>query len=237
MDESKADTPKKPPAAAADNSQADATDAPEATFADTPRADAPRSDDGESPDVVAVSRGGRWWAAILAHFERLGGMLVSPRMTLRRLIDGDGGHLGEIFFWVLVVVAASSPVRTGRSLLVARVALLDGISSFFVHHSARLWPLLIAVVVAGALLAIVGGSKLGWSRATDVAAFLLVPVLFLTALGVILRAAGIELWFLPHRTLRGTLSHRVVYGVVSYGWSIVLLWLALLEVWRNRSEP
>ena len=172
-----------------------------------------------------------------AHLDRLGGMLLSPRRTLRRLIDGHAGGIGEVFLWLIVLLAAVSPTRTGRAILIGRVAVLDGLLVFLTYIRPRLLPLLAGVAAAAALAALVGRRRLGFGRALDVAAYLLVPTLLLMAVGLLLRSLGIELWFLPHRTPRGSLLFQAIHVAVSYGWSLGLLALLLHELRRPVTPP
>lgn len=173
-----------------------------------------------------------------AHVDRLGGMLVSPRRTIRRLLSEDRGGLGGILLWLVVLIASTSPVRTGRALLVARTGLVDGALQFLVFLQPRLLPLLLAVAVAAALMVLVGGrGGLSYGRALDVASYLLVPAMLLMAVGTILSTLGLELWFLPHRTLRGSIGQRATYIAVSFGWSLVLLALTLAELRRWPPAP
>lgn len=181
--------------------------------------------------ALVVPASAAWRDRWISHVRRLGGMLVSPRRTLRALVTGTEGRVGEIALWLVLLAAAVSPVRTGRAILVGRVAVIDGVWAFLAHLQVRLFvPVVAVLIVAVLLMAASGPRRLSFDRAMDVAGFLLVPVLLLTALGVLLRAGGVDLWFLPHRTLRGGLAARAIYVAVGYGWSLVLLAVALYEL-------
>ena len=190
------------------------------------------SEEVSAPPTVASAG---WSARWRRHVQRLGGMLVSPRATLRRLLAGEG-RLDEVALWLIVLTAAVSPVRTGRAILVGRLGVLDGVLTFLAYLQTRLPVVLLALLIGAGLLMLVGGQRrLSFGRAVDVAGFLLVPVLLLTALGIVLRSAGVDLWFLPHRTLRGSFGTRALHVALSYGWSMVLLVVAMHEIRRPAS--
>ena len=208
-------------------------------------------DDNETAAPVSTATGpllareGASWAnRWTRHLDRLGGMLVSPRATSRRLLTDGQGTFTEVFFWMVVLAAAVSPIRTGRAVLLSRVGLLDGLSVFATHLQGRLLGPMVGVLVAAALLAAIDprrspDQRLGFSRAIDVVTFALVPVLLLTTVGLLLRAGSIHIWFLPHQTPRGPSAMQALYVLVSYGWSFVLWAVLAFELRRlpRHSKP
>ena len=186
--------------------------------------------DAEVKPPESVTRPPQSW--LWGHFDRLGGMLISPRATIRRLIDGQDGRVGEILIWLVILTAAASPVRTGRAMLIGRIGILDGVVAFLAQLQPRLLGLFVAAIVVAAVLAAVGRRRgLGFDRALDVTGHLLVPVLLLIAAGVLLKAAGVNIWFLPHRPLRGGPQAQAIYLTATYGWSVVLLGFTLWELY------
>lgn len=174
----------------------------------------------------------------LRHLARLGGVIVAPRRTLRRvLLEGDGA-LWEVLPWMVLVTAAVAPTGAGRALLVGRVAALDGVLLFVNLVATRMVAPLIGIVVAAAILAAVSRATsdqpVGFDLALDACAFTLVPFLLLAGVGVLLHASGIELWFMPHRrfTVPGTVG--AVRSLVAFAWPAALYLLLLVEVWTRR---
>ncbi|MEM7675736.1 MAG: hypothetical protein AAF449_06995 [Myxococcota bacterium] len=167
-----------------------------------------------------------------AHLKRLGGMLVRPVPTLRHMRHTGQGHMYEVFGWLLLLTAATSPVRTGRALLYLRAARFD--SMFVGFLASRITIALVSVFVAGMLLAVASrGHRISYVQAVDIAAFTLTPMLLLMAIGILLGAAGFEVRVLPHRALPRGGSLRGWWIAASYGWSIALLLLAL---WTVRTD-
>ena len=56
------------------------------------------------------------------------------------------------------------------------------------------------------------------------------------ALGI-LSVLGLELWWMPHRTLRGTFWYLSLRVLVAYTWSFVLLLLVARELWKAPTCP
>jgi len=176
---------------------------------------------------------GRLQHGVLAHFGRLGGMIVRPRPTLRLILRNGHGHMFEVFGWMVLLTAATSPVRTGRALLYLRAVMLD--SMFVSFLASRMTIALVGVFVAGMVLTLASKARrLAYAQAIDAAAFTLVPLLLLMAVGILLRANGLDIRVLPHRLLPRSGSMRMLSILASYGWSLVLLALA---VWMVRTDP
>lgn len=172
------------------------------------------------------------------HLERIGGMLVSPRRTLARLLDTEEGRMWSILGWMALLAVALEPSRFGRALLLARVDLLDGFFLLFDTVARRLVVPLVGVMAAAYVLELAsrGGERpMGVDRALDVASHLLVPFLLLAGVGASASALGVEMWALPHRPLQGPTWVVTVRAVVGFGGSVVLLGLALAEVRARRS--
>ena len=165
----------------------------------------------------------------------MGGMIASPRSTLRGILWRSDGHLAEVFVWMAVALAIVEPVRVGRALLITRVEPLDGVSLVLQLFMDRMSiPLIGAGVGAVVLRLLVRRSEAAGPHlyaALDACMFMLVPYLALAVVGALLRETGSHpatIWFLPHRPLRGRVEVVVVRAAVAFGVSLGLyLWLAV----------
>lgn len=176
---------------------------------------------------------------MLAHFERLGGIVWAPQATLRRFLWRGEGRLWDVVPWLVVVTAAVAPARAGRALLLGRTDLVDGLILFLNLVASRMLAPLLGLVVAASVVHLVdrarhpGDVKVGFDVALDTVAYALVPYLLLAALGAGLSAVGAELWFMPHHDLRAPGWYGVARIAVAFGWSLALFGLVLREVWRR----
>lgn len=164
--------------------------------------------------------------------ERLGGVFIAPRRTLRAIaVDGAGRPLELLPLFVLVV-GVVQPTGLGQALLVARTQLGDGLLAIASLVMSRMsGPVIGAAVFAfvlwGAARARRPELQLGFDGALDAALYALLPYLVLAALGGALAERGLEAWFLPHRLLRGAPEVWAARLVAGYGWSLTLgAWLA-----------
>jgi hypothetical protein len=62
---------------------------------------------------------------------------------------------------------------------------------------------------------------------------MLAPYLLLTAIGAVLSAAGVELWFMPHKRMTGVPWVVALRATVAYGWSVVLFVVVLVALTRE----
>lgn len=176
------------------------------------------------------------------HFARVGGVLISPRATFRRMIETGEGNLLELVPWLILVTVVIAPIETGRAILMLRVDVWEGIMSFVTLLSNRMMPALAGALGAGIVLYLgelifrPGEEKRGLDLALDATAFTLIPYFFLCVLGVVLGAVGREIWWMPHRQLRGTLPYQLLRLGVSFGWSLVLWGLMAFEFFKPRTR-
>ena len=167
-----------------------------------------------------------------AHLGRLGGVIARPRATFDRLLSGQGS-LWEVFFWMVIVTAAIAPTRAGRAVLIGRGSLVDGALAFVTMMSSRMMVPLVGTLAAAGVLWL-------WAKRhettppcevlLDATAVCLVPFLLLAALGALLHHAGLELWFMPHRSLNGRSWPFWVRGAVAFAWSIGLYCVLALRL-------
>ncbi len=183
-------------------------------------------------------------SALKAHLARLGGALIRPGPTLERLLYSNEGRMYEIFPWMLVLTAAIDPVRTGRAFLMARVEPLTGLRDLLLVVSNRMTIQLVVLVAGAAVLflaqRLLGHQKdrqeLGFDRALDLMAVVLVPHLFLAAVGQISRSLGWELQYFPHRRLYFYDMDFPLKLLFAWGWSSVLYISALRHLWKGRAQ-
>jgi hypothetical protein len=179
------------------------------------------------------------FSGLMAHFSRIGGVLIRPRATLLRIIGGEGNAL-EIVPWVLVVVATIVPTSIGHGLLLLRARFFDGLVALLQVLQVRMLNAFFGVLVAAVALHAIERirrppeRRMGFDRALDVCAFMLVPFLLLTMVGFVLAAFGLNLWWMPHNRMLGDAGTIVVQVIVAFGWSLMLFAIAVRAIWTAR---
>jgi hypothetical protein len=177
---------------------------------------------------------------LLAHFGRLGGVIISPRQTFSRIVLDGEGNLLELVPWIALVAVAIAPADAGRAILWFRINWWEGVTSLVTMLSNRM-ALPLGSALAGGIVLYLGETifrsgeeKRGFDLALDAAAFTLVPHLLLAALGSMLSVLGAELWWMPHHpALRGIPAHMALRGAVAFGWSIALFALVASIFWKR----
>lgn len=166
----------------------------------------------------------------------MGGVIVRPRSTLLSILRGGGGSIWELLPWLVITAAAAAPIQAGRAILVARVDPIGGLRSLLSLLADRMSVGLIGALVAASVLYLLRPAKDGegvhFDRALDAAVFMLVPFLLLMAIGAICSALGAEMWFMPHRRLRGVWWVLSIRAAVAYGWSVALFFVVAWNVRR-----
>jgi hypothetical protein len=59
-----------------------------------------------------------------------------------------------------------------------------------------------------------------------------VPYLLLASAGAICSELGLELWWMPHRTIRGMLQAQVIKIAVAFSWPVLLFGVAAMRMWN-----
>lgn len=167
-------------------------------------------------------------------------MLIHPRRTLCGIVEGQGGSVFELLPWFVVVSIAAAPKGAGQALLLGRLDLMDGVRLLIGTVANRTGGAIVAAAVAAGVLAGIsvvrhrGGKRsVSFDRSLDACAYCLVPYLLLATIGAGLSALGAEVWFLPHRLLRGRGWYLTTRFLVAYGWSLLLFGILLASVWRK----
>jgi hypothetical protein len=170
-------------------------------------------------------------AALARHAGHLGGTIVRPRATLG-VLRTSPPRFEVLIPWLFLATGAADPIRAGQSILLGRIAPIDGLLLFFQQVLQRFGgPVVGAFVVGGVLYWIDRRKrKAAYDVWSSIAAFTLVPHLLLVLVGGALAARGLDLWFLPHRALVGVGWVLGVKILVAFGWSIGIaaLWIGLV---------
>lgn len=171
------------------------------------------------------------------HLQRLGGVIVSPRRTLRALLWQGEGRMWEVVLWLVVVTATVAPTRAGRAALIGRTSLLDGAQMFLSAVANRMLAPLLGLVIAASILHLLdrvlreGPPAVPFDVALDACAFTLVPFLALASLGAGLSALGVEVGVLPHRRLDAPPWIGPTRVALGFFWTFALYGGLLQEVY------
>lgn len=176
---------------------------------------------------------------------RLSGVLLAPRASLRRVVFGGEGRIGDVLLLLLVIMFGTAPLEMavifsgadrGIGMVLSRTADM--------YMRFALVPLVVCGVVGLVLVGLVRfvGRRVPIDAAIAAALYLWVPVGVLGLLGEMLFSFGLDLPVLPHVPvaffLRGepALWLILLRAAVSYGWSAALVWVlfkVLLEDGRK----
>jgi hypothetical protein len=180
----------------------------------------------------------RLFGALLGHLARIGGVLVRPRPTFARIVEGQDGSALELLPWVFILVSTLSPQAVGNALLLLRARFIDGLIDFASILGTRLTQALAGVLVGAAVLHTIervrrpSEARMGFDRAIDVCAFMLVPFMLLAVIGFLLAAFGANLWWMPHNKMIGDAPTMIVRVLAGFGWSLALYALVVRSVWK-----
>jgi hypothetical protein len=189
--------------------------------------------------------GKRIAAILIGHLARLGGIIISPRTTLDRLLRAREGTVTEVLPWMVIVTMVVSPVEAGRAMLLLRALSFDGVTAFVMLVADRMAAAVGGVLGAAIVLHVIERVRLprdewlGFDRALDVAGVLLAPYFLLAIGGALLSMAGLELWWMPHRRLIGGPLAMVIRVAAGFGWSLSLFVCLVVRVLRpsDRRSP
>lgn len=167
---------------------------------------------------------------------RLGGIFLHPSRTFDALLRGEGSVF-DVLPWALLTSVTVAPSEAGQALLLLRMDLVDGATALIGLFANRFgWPLAGAAIAALLLSALERAKHQeghGFDRLFDATAYALLPHLLLASAGGALSSVGAELWFMPHRLLRGRWDVLTLRIAVAFGWSLVLTGLLARKLWRG----
>jgi hypothetical protein len=173
---------------------------------------------------------------LLAHFDRLGAIALTPVAALRAVLAGAGGGAGDVLPWLVLGTAAAEPIRIGHALLVARNDLGAGagmLAQSFINQWVGLGIVALIFAALGVGAARSGRHSAGGDRAADAALLAGLPLVYLTCAGALLEALGVDLRFLPHHRLTGPPGILVPRLFAAFTWPAILWLLLLRELWRG----
>jgi hypothetical protein len=126
----------------------------------------------------------------MTYLERIGGVLVSPRVTCRRLASG-AARASDIAFLMLAWFFASSLTDIAHSFVVMRAFdVATGIEMLMSHLSQALLPDVVGIVLAGLILSFFLPNRLRSDvPAFDLAAYAWVPFMVVELAGSLLFTA------------------------------------------------
>ena len=167
---------------------------------------------------------------------RTGGILLRPQTVFERILHQREGGVADIFLLMALVMLGTAPVEVAMVLSSASGVVVKLLS---VYVRFCLLPLVACVALA---LVLVGmerfrGNRVAIESVIAAGVYLWIPVGMLGLLGTMLRALGLDLWFLPHMPLGYFIKTEpsvlmiILRAVCAYGWSAYLVWV-LVKVMR-----
>ena len=184
-----------------------------------------------------TSRNGNVWRPL----ERMGGGILHPRKIFDGILNGAGGSMFELLPWMVLVTLTVAPTESGQIVLMGRGDLFVAVRMLLGLVTNRLGGALVGAAVGALVLS--GLSALGrrgrdrrgpgYDRLLDATTYCLVPFLALASLGALLRASGVEVWFLPHRLLSGRGMVLATRVLVAFGGPLILFGVLATRVWHH----
>jgi len=173
--------------------------------------------------------------------QRTGGVLLRPRAVFERILHQREGGIGDVLLLMALVMLGTAPVEVAM-VLSSPGGILVKLLSIYVRFC--LLPLVVSVALA---LVLVGmerfrGRKLPVESVIAAGVYLWIPVGMLGLLGAMLRALGLDLWFLPHMPLGFFLKTEppvlmiILRAVCAYGWSAYLAWVLVGTLRAEKPE-
>jgi thiol-disulfide isomerase/thioredoxin len=173
--------------------------------------------------------------------QRTGGLLLRPQTVFQRILHQREGGIADILLLMAVVMLGTAPVEVAM-VLSSTSGVLVKLLSVYVRFC--LLPLVVCVALA---LVLVGmerfrGNKVPIETVMAASTYLWIPVGMLGLLGTMLRALGLDLWFLPHMPLGYFLKIQpsvlmiLLRAVCAYGWSAYLVWVLVRTMRAEKPE-
>lgn len=165
-----------------------------------------------------------FFSALDRHLGWMGGMLISPRATLARMLVTPP-RFEALLPWIFLSTAIAEPVRVGQSFLLMRIAPIDGLLLFVQQAFQRFGPPVLGVFLLALLRSLLPprGGRRSFDVWSSIFGFALAPLFLLTAIGGGLAALEVEIWFLPHHRIDLGHSAGLVRALVAYAWPLALV--------------
>jgi hypothetical protein len=176
---------------------------------------------------------------VMGHMTRIGGVLARPNATFARMIAAGEGNALEVLPWAIAVVAIIAPISMGQALRLLRARFFDGLIDFTQLVAGRMSGAFFGVLAAAAVLHVIerlrkpSDKRMGFDRAIDVCAFMLVPFFLISVVGFLLATLGLNLWWMPHNRFAGDPGMLAWKIAVAFGWSLGLFGLVARMTWKK----
>lgn len=177
--------------------------------------------DGRLKDAAGKpASAGAAFVAFMRFVDRVGGVLVAPKMALSSVLAGEGGISDVLWLFLLRLFSGDGAPYIARALLGAPSLGLVWAVRGMLQAAMTLLPDLLGILVGGVVLAVVTGRR-ARGRELDLAACAWIPFL-------VVRVLAEMVFALLHRA-PSAVELRVV-DVLSLGWSAVVYAAAFLVV-------
>jgi peroxiredoxin len=172
---------------------------------------------------------------------RTGGILLGPKTAFERILHQREGGVTDILLLLALVMLGTAPVEVAMVLSSTSGVLVKLLS---IYLRFCLLPLVVCVAVGLVLVGIerIRGGRVPIESVMAASVYLWIPVGMLGLLGAMLRALGLDLWFLPHMPLGFFLKTGpsvlmiLLRAVCAYGWSAYLVWVLVRTMRAEKPE-
>jgi thiol-disulfide isomerase/thioredoxin len=172
---------------------------------------------------------------------RTGGILLRPKTVFERILHQREGGVADILLLMALVMLGTAPVEVAMVVSSTSGVLVKLLS---IYLRFCLLPLVVSVALG---LVLVGferfrGGRVPIESVIAAGVYLWIPVGMLGLLGAMLRALGLDLWFLPHMPLGFFLKTGpsvvmiLLRAVCAYGWSAYLVWVLVKTMRAEKPE-
>ena len=173
--------------------------------------------------------------------ERTGGVLLRPQTVFERIFHQREGGVADVLLLMALVMLGTAPVEVAMVLSSASGMVVKLLS---IYLRFCLLPMVACVSLA---LVLVGmerfrGNRVPIESVMAASVYLWIPVGMLGLLGTMLRALGLDLWFLPHMPLgyfmktEPSIMMIFLRAVCAYGWSAYLVWVLVKTMRAEKPE-
>jgi thiol-disulfide isomerase/thioredoxin len=168
-------------------------------------------------------------------------VLLRPQTVFERILHRREGGVADVLLLMALVMLGTAPVEVAMVLSSASGVVVKLLS---IYVRFCLLPMVACVALA---LVLVGmerfrGNRVPIESVMAAGVYLWIPVGMLGLLGTMLRALGLDLWFLPHMPLGYFIktgpSVLMIFlrAVCAYGWSAYLVWVLVKTMRAEKPE-